>query len=233
MFEQHLPENQLRVIRALQYGPRAPDRLQRRILEMDAEAAARHASRLMPALRDRLALRGLRPALVAGVASAVLAVSLALALFLGGPGGATVVEAAELSLRPATEATPHANPQQPALLQRSFAGVSFPAWSKEFGWRADGARSDELDGRRTATVFYRHTHHRIGYTVISGEPIAAPDHAERLSAGGVELRRFRLGRQDVVTFVRNGRTCVLSGDVHDPDTLVKLASWQGEGAVAF
>jgi hypothetical protein len=42
-----------------------------------------------------------------------------------------------------------------------------------------------------------------------------------------------VGRQDVVTFERNGRTCVLSGDVHDPDTLVKLASWEGKGAVNF
>jgi hypothetical protein len=33
---------------------------------------------------------------------------------------------------------------------------------------------------------------------------------------------------DVVTFERNGRTCVLSGDVHDPDTLVKLASTELE-----
>jgi hypothetical protein len=54
-----------------------------------------------------------------------------------------------------------------------------------------------------------------------------------MSAGGLELRRFRLGRQDVVTFERNGRTCVLSGDVHDPDTLVKLAAWKGDGAIAF
>jgi hypothetical protein len=232
MAELHLPENQLRVIRALEYGPRAPDRLHRRILEMDAEAA-RRASPSIPALRDRLTLRGFRPALVAGVASVVLAVSLAVVLFLGGPGGATVVEAAELSLRPSTEAAPQANPQQPALLQRSFAGVNFPAWTKEFRWRAVGARTDELDGRETETVFYRHTHHRIGYTVISGEPTEAPAHAERLNAGGVELRRFRLGRQDVVTFERNGRTCVLSGDVHDPDTLVKLASWKGDGTIAF
>jgi hypothetical protein len=232
MQELHVPENHLRVIRALQNGPRAPDRLRRRILEMDATAVRRRAPS-MASVRDRLALRGLRPALVAGVASVVLAMALALALFLSGPGGATVVEAAELSLRPSIEAAPTENPQQPALLQRSFAGVNFPAWSKEFRWRAVGARSDELDGRKTETVFYTHTHHRIGYTVISGEPTEAPAHAEKLSAGGLELHRFRLGRQDVVTFERNGRTCVLSGDVHDPDTLVKLAAWQGDGAIAF
>jgi hypothetical protein len=69
--------------------------------------------------------------------------------------------------------------------------------------------------------------------VISGAPIEPPADAETLNARGLQLHRFRLGRQDVVTFERNGRTCVLSGDVHDPDTLVKLASWKGQGAVSF
>jgi hypothetical protein len=223
-----VPENHLRVIRALQAGPRAPDRLVRRILEMDAEAAAPRT-----ALRDRLVLPRLRPAMVAVTAALVLAVSLTLTLLLGGPGGPVVVRAAELSLRPATEATPAQNPNRPELLQRSFAGVGFPAWSKEFNWRADGARSDEIDGRETQTVFYRHTHHRIGYTVIAGPTVAPPHDAERLNVRGVELHRFRLGRQDVVTFVRNGRTCVLSGDVHQAETLVKLAAWKSDGAVSF
>jgi hypothetical protein len=45
-----------------------------------------------------------------------------------------------------------------------------------------------------------------------------------LNVNGVKLYRFRLGAQDAVAFERNGRTCVLSGKVHDPDTLVKLAA---------
>jgi hypothetical protein len=229
MFDRQVPERHAGVVRALQSGPRAPERLHRHIEELMAEAGRRPAwlptRRALPALRSR-------PALAAGIAT-VLAVALVVALSLGGPGGTGVVQAAELSLRPATEAAPRESAQRPALLRRSFAGVTFPAWDDEFGWRATGARADEIDGRRTETVFYRHTHHRIGYTVVSGEPIEPPAGAETLNVGGVELHRFRLGRQDVVTFERGGRTCVLSGNVHDPDTLVKLAAWRGDGTVGF
>jgi hypothetical protein len=232
MPDQLVPARHRRVVRALQHGPRPPDRLQRRIEAMEA-AAARRTPRTPAVRRARLPQPRLGRAVVAGSVAAVLAVALLVVLSVSGPGGPGVVQAAELSLEPATEATPRESPRRPALLERSFAGVSFPAWSEKFGWRAAGARSDELDGRETQTVFYRHTHHRIGYTVISGPPIEAPDDAERLNVDGVELRRFRLGRQDVVTFERNGRTCVLSGDVHDPDTLVKLASWEAQGAVGF
>jgi hypothetical protein len=233
MPRQQVPERHRRVIRALESGPRAPDRLHRRIEEMQAEAARRPAARI-PALHDLAAPSSrLRPAAVAAGVSALLLAALVVALSVGGPGASKVVQAAELSTSPATKPTPPADERQPGLLERTFAGVTFPAWTDEFGWRADGARSDVLDGRRTETVFYRHTHHRIAYTVISGRTLEPPEDAERLNAGGIELRRFRLGLQDVVTFERAGRTCVLSGDVHDPDTLVKLASWQGDGSVSF
>jgi hypothetical protein len=232
MSSQQVPEHHRRVIRALQSGPRAPDRLHRRVEAMEADAARRTPR--MPSLRRRVAARPWqRPAVAAAGVVGALVVVLVVALAVDGPGGSKVVQAAELSLKAATQPTPRADEQQPALLRRSFAGVTFPAWSEEFEWRADGARSDVLDGRETTTVFYRHTHHRIGYTVISGRPIEPPEAAETLNAGGLELHRFRLGVQDVVTFERNGRTCVLSGDVHDPDTLVKLAAWRGDGSVNF
>jgi hypothetical protein len=232
MSQPQVPQHHRRVIRALQSGPRAPDRLHRRIEEMEGRATRRSPGVLE--LRDRRVPRPrIGPAVIAAGVAAVMTVALVVSLSLGGPGGSRVVQAAELSLRAATEETPPEDRRRPALLQRSFAGVTFPAWSEDFGWRASGARSDELDGRETETVFYRHTHHRIGYTVISGEPIEPPEDAETLNVRGVELRRFRLGRQDVVTFERGGRTCVLSGDVHDPDTLVKLAAWKGQGTVTF
>ncbi len=231
MSAEQLSERHRRVQRALQSGPRAPERLHRRIEALEAEAAGRPARPWGPPARLTLPGWG-RPALAAAVA-AVLALGLVAVLQLGGSGGPTVVEAAELSLVPATEPAPHASAQRPELLRRSFAGVTFPSWSERFDWRATGARSDELGGRDTETVFYQHTHHRIGYTVISGPTIEPPADAEVLTARGVELHRFRLGRQDVVTFERGGQTCVLSGAVHDPDTLVQLASWEGKGAVGF
>jgi hypothetical protein len=220
-FVHEVPERHRRVIRALQAGPQAPERLHSRIEAMEAERARRSS-----------ALR-LRPAAAAAAAAALLAVALVVVLSLGGPAGPSVVEAAQLSERASTQPSPPVSTEEPALLRHSFAGVTFPTWSREFRWHPAGARSDELAGRETETLFYTHTHHRIGYTVISGDPVKPPDDAETLKVRGLVLHRFRRGHLDVVTFERNGRTCVLAGDVHDPDTLVKLASWRGDGAVSF
>lgn len=223
--ELELPERHKRVVRALgSGGPAVPDSLLRRLEAMQAAPPSR------PPMRARRPLP--RPALAGGVA-VLLATAIAVVALLAGPGGGGVVEAAQLSTLPSERPAPPRDPQDPRLLTRRFAGVTYPDWTREFQWRAVGERSDELDGQPTATVFYRHTHHRIGYTVISGTTVDPPNDAERLTVDGLELRRFRLGEQDVVTFERNGRTCVLSGNVHDPDTLVKLAVWTGEGSVAF
>jgi hypothetical protein len=195
-----IPVHHRRVVHALQSGgPAVPDSLLRQIAALDARPT-----------RPRVGFR--RPAL-AGALALALALVLTVVLSLGGPAGPSVVDAAQLSPLPSERGA-----------ARGFAGVSYPDWSDRFGWYSVGARDDRLDGRRTTTVFYRHTHHRIGYTVISGGTIEPPDDAEVLHVKGKVLRRFKLGVQDVVTFERNGRTCVLSGDVHDPDTLVKLAA---------
>jgi hypothetical protein len=193
-----VPAHHRRVAHALAAGgPAVPDALLRRI-------------ELLEPARPR---RVFRPALAVGMAVALAAV-LAVVTSLGGTG-ASVSQAAQLSELPSQRSEP----------ARSFAGVAYPDWTHAFKpWRKVGGRSDELDGRRTTTVFYRHTHHRIGYTVIAGDAIEPPADAERITANGLQLHRFKLGKLDVVTFERNGRTCVLAGDVHDPDTLVKLAS---------
>jgi hypothetical protein len=195
-----VPEHHLRVAHALQAGgPAVPDSLLRRIEVLEAKPAVRRPA------------RSLRPALASGVA-VVVAMAVAAALWLGGPAGPTAVDAAALSPLPAERAAP-----------RGFAGVDYPDWSTRFGWAKVGGRDDELGGRRTTTAFYLHTHHRIGYTVISGRAIELPAGAETITVKGLELHRFRLGAQDAVAFERNGRTCVLSGKVHDPKTLIKLA----------
>jgi hypothetical protein len=200
-----VPAHHQRVARALGAGgPALPDHLLRRLEVLEA-----------PRARPRA--RFLRPAFAAGLA-AVLAAVVAVVSSLGGPG-MSVSEAAQLSELPSQRATP----------ARSFAGVAYPDWTHAFKpWRKAGGRSDELNGRSTTTVFYRHTHHRIGYTVIAGDTIEPPAGAERITVDGLQMRRFKLGELDVVTFERNGRTCVLAGDVHDPDTLVKLAATELE-----
>jgi hypothetical protein len=222
--EPDMPDRHRRVVQALHSGgPAIPESLLRDVGELERTSAAE------PRRPPRAGLRLGRPALAGGVAVAV-AIALVLAFSVSSTGGPTVVQAAQLSALASERPAPAPDPERSGLLARSFAGVRYPDWSSTFEWRADGERSDEMDGRRTATVFYRHTHHRIGYTVISGATIEPPDDAERLEVNGLAMKRFRVGDQDVVTFQRNGRTCVLSGQVHDPDTLVKLAAWKAEGS---
>jgi hypothetical protein len=192
-----MPEHHRRVVHALQAGgPAAPDALLARVEALEPPRPARRPTLLRPAL--------------AGVAA--LALVVAVVISLGGSRESPVVEATALTERPSTQSA-----------QGSFAGITYADWAARFRWFKVGGRTDVVAGRRTSTVFYRHTHHRIAYTVFAGRPLEPPEDSDVLRAEGLELHRFKLGTQDVVTWVRNGRTCVLAGDVHNPLTLVKLA----------
>jgi hypothetical protein len=200
-------------------GPATPPRLHARI------AALQRESRPRPRPTRRLAV----------VAAAALAAFAAVLLLTTGgstPGGPTLASAAQLSDLEPTGPSPVHDLRRPSLLREHFEGVTYPYWYEQFNWFTAGQRTDDLGGGRTAhTVFYRHTHHRIGYTVVSGKPLIAPRSAERRVVNGLEMRGYRDGDRDVVTFVRNGHTCVLAGMVHSRGTLYKLAAWKGGGAL--
>ena len=194
------------------------------------------------ALRERLAAQAERPsrsarprvALAGAIATVAVAAVLVLTLVAGLGNGPTIAEAARPSALAATAAAPAQDARRPTLLRAAFAGVTYPDWNRQFGWRTTGRRHDSLDGGRTAeTVFYQHTHHRIGYTVVSGEPLEPPGRAERFVVNGLEIRAYTDGPRDVITFRRDGRTCVLAGKVHRRSTLLKLAAWKGDGAIVF
>jgi anti-sigma factor RsiW len=188
------------------------------------EARLRHTA----AASRRAPLR-LRPALAAVGAAVVLALAIVLA---PGERGATVATMATISARPSLE-LPAPAAGADGTLRRSFAGVTFPDWDRPHGWRAVGARRDRVDDRPTDTVFYQHTHHRIGYTVLSGSPVMTPLRGRRVERNGVTVQLFRDGPRSVAVFERAGRTCVLAGVVHAEETLVKLATWRGGGALRF
>jgi hypothetical protein len=181
----------------------------------------------VPVVPERPARRLWVPAVAAVAAGVALAI---IVVVLTSAGDSGLRAYASISARPETQPTPRSDGE---LLDRSFQGVSYPDWSRDFGWMAEGARTDVIDGRRAESVFYMHHGHRIAYTVIEGAPIAPPEDAATRRVGGVTLRIFRDGPRDVVTFVRNGRTCVLEGEVLSLETLVELAAWRGDGAVEF
>jgi hypothetical protein len=195
-----------------------------------------------PALRARIAAarttatrprRRARWAIGGALASAAAAVALVAVLVSpSGNGGPTVAEAARLSQLPATAPVGVA-PSSPKLLAANVEGVSFPNWSKEFGWRQQGIRSDRLDGREASTVVYEHAGNRLAYTIVSGNGIHAPPESTPANVNGVTLHSFKQGDRQVVTWWRDGRTCVLSGSGVDTHKLLQLASWKGDGAVSF
>jgi hypothetical protein len=223
--EHVMPERHRRAVEALRHGgPATPEGLRRRLQALESPSPEMRLG------RPRSVPRLLAPA--AGVA-ALIVVAVVVVLSLGGPAGPSVVQASELAQLPSTERTPAQDTRNPALLERRLEGVTFPDWSKEFGWHADGARTDRLDGRRAETVFYTHHGHRIGYTVISGKPLEMPENAQNVRRNGLEMWRYMDGDRTVLVFERDGVTCILAGHVVHEDTPLKLASWQGSGAVRF
>jgi hypothetical protein len=202
-------------------------------LEMDAPARVRakvEAERATPSRRVR---RG-RLGIAAGLAGAAAAIALAAVLVLpSGSGGPTVVEAAQLSQLPPTERSVPLDPANPKLLDAEVDGVSFPNLHADFVWQEAGRRADELDGRDTATVFYERGGQRIGYTIVSGDTIDPPDGAAASTENGVRLHTSSSGGRAIVTWLRGGRTCVISGKGVSAKDLREVASWKGDGAVPF
>jgi hypothetical protein len=225
MSEHAIPERHRRAVDALRHGgPATPARLRRSLQALEPRPPEQRRGRI------RGGPRLLAPA--AGVA-ALLVVALVVVLSLGGPAGPSMVQAADLARLPSTEPAPAQDPAHPTLLDRRLEHVTFPDWSRKFGWRAEGARTDRLDGRRAETVFYTHHGHRIGYTVISGRPLEPPEGAEVVRRNGLEIHRYMDGDRTVVTFQRGGFTCILAGHVVHAETPLKLVAWKGSGAVRF
>jgi hypothetical protein len=201
-------------------------------LSLDAPASLRARIAAETAAPPRR-VRRRRFALGGALAGAVAAAALAAVLVVPSGGESpTVVEAARLSDGPATGSV-GVDGHNSKLLSADVEGLPFPNWRGEFGWRQDGIRSDQLKGRTARTVFYEHGGKRVAYTIVSGKGIPAPGDSRPAMSNGVQLHALADGGRRVVTWWRDGRTCVLSSaDVSDHQ-LIKLASWKGDGAVPF
>ena len=188
------------------------------------------AALALPAMRpSRDRLRALR---IPAVAAALAAVIVAAFVLVPQATSPSVVTAAGLGMLDAERAAAPRVADTPVLAD-GVEGVAFPDWHEVFGWHARGSRDDVIDGRPTRTVFYVHMGHRIGYTIVAGETLDLPDGAEIVRRNGVEIALFRDGPRDVAVFVRDGLTCILSGEVLERATLVKLAAWHADGAIEF
>jgi hypothetical protein len=165
-------------------------------------------------------------------AAAAAAALIAVLLLPSGSANPTVPEVASLYQGPPTAAVA-VDQSNDKLLAAEVEGVPFPNWRGEFGWRSAGTRADRLDGRIAKTVFYRHDDKRLAYTIVSGDGIRAPAGSHLTRLNGVNLHSFESGGRRVVTWWRDGRTCVLSTADVGEHQLLTLASWKGDGAVPF
>ena len=211
-----LYERERRVVDALhrtRATERAPAALRARIDASRPSGAAR--------ARRRFAFAG---GAVAALAAIVL--GLVLALPSGTPGAPSVSDAAALAARGPVQMAPVPDPSMPAArLQQSVGAVYFPNWASRFGWKAVGARTDKLDGRKAVTVYYRWKGDTIAYTIVHAPPLAQPS-AKATNWDGTEFRALQLNGRQIVTWRRAGDTCLLSGTGITAAELQRLAAWK-------
>jgi hypothetical protein len=210
--------------------------------ELAAERLARRAirgavaERAPAALRARLELardpdpRWRLPrfttAIVATAAVAAFAAALVLTIGGGATGTPTVAAAATLGSRqPVSVATETPN-DHGVLPGVTGAGISFPDWGTSFGFDAIGVRRDHLGDRFATTVYYARGDQRVAYTIMSGPPLPAGAAVHESVWQGTRLGSFLARGRVVVTWLRNGHTCVLSGPDTPPTVLATLAAWK-------
>jgi hypothetical protein len=206
---------------------RAPERLHSHVQALVDERSARRGRSPWAAVMvdGRSALRLRLGGAIAVAAGAALALVLALSP-TGSPGALTLRQTSPLTLRAATMAAPAHSATHPAELAASVEGVSFPYWEDHFGWRASGVRVDRVDGRAVTTVFYTNaSDQRIGYAIVSGTPAPPASGGIVQSRDGTAYRYIKENGAWLVTWLRNGRRCIVSGRGIKWTTLLKLASW--------
>jgi hypothetical protein len=177
--------------------------------------------------------RRLRALLPAGglVAAAVVAV----VLVLGGSNAPSVLATASLAAGGPVLPAPAEDTSNETVLKASMEGVPFPYWGGSFRWEAVGARDDKIEDRSAKTVFYDNPKGvRAAYTILGGDTIDAPSGSQEKTKNGVKLYITKNEGRRIVTWTRNGHTCVLSAPRAVPeDKLLELAAWKGKGNVPF
>jgi hypothetical protein len=232
------PARRARVERAVAHSPQLQAELrdQREALDAVRTAAAERAPATLRA-RVALARPPHRPARRVGALAVAGAAAMAATIVLAVGGGPTetpsVADAAVLGERPPAAPVPDVASDAVALTRPLGAGLPFPEWEGNFGWKAIGMRSDRLDGRPATTVFYRRRSQVVAYTIVGGGPLPVGARATRSTREGTALRSLVVHGRRTVTWLRRGHTCVLSGTTATGATLLRLAAWRDGGKLPF
>jgi hypothetical protein len=207
-------ERAVAMMRALDVG--APGSLRARIEALGTPRRARIAWRWRPAF----AIPG---------ATAIALAAAAVVVLVGGGSSAppTVAATVRLTLAAATLPAPSADRTADGYLSLKTGGIRFPDWSRTDQWRASGARTDTLDGRRVVTVFYTAHGTRVGYAIVSGSPLTVPPARRTVWSAGSQYTLTSVRGARLVTWRQHGHTCVLAGRSVAFATLLKLATADG------
>lgn len=161
------------------------------------------------------------------IPAAAVAAAAAVVLLVGsGPGAPTVAAAATLAFRAPVHPTGSVTAHGENLSWPMAGGLAFPDWAREYGFLAAGTRTDRLDGRVATTVFYDRGSDRIAYTIVSGNALRAGAATAESTRRGTHLWSFNASGRAVVTWLRDGHTCVLSGSPALLGELQRLAASQ-------
>jgi hypothetical protein len=230
------PSERDRVERMVAGSDELQDRLREQRLAVDATRGIVQRERAPLTLhlhRRTLAARPRRrgPLFAVGALSTAGALLWAVAVLGGTPAGLTVAQAAALAGRPATAPVSKPPDDQVTLPGLRAAGLPFPYWEDHFNWQAEGARTDRLDGRLETTVFYRRHAQSVAYTIVAGASLPSGAGARTIVRDGTMLAVYpKLG---VVTWLRRGHTCVLSGRGVPLQAMLELAVWRGSGRIPY
>jgi hypothetical protein len=112
--------------------------------------------------------------------------------------------------------------------------VPFLCWG-DLKWESVSTRDDEIEDRAARTVYYENPRGVLAaYTILAGDTIDPPSDARKLTDDGVDFWVIEENGRRVVTWTRDGHTCVLSAPLGVPEkNLLSLASWKGKGKVPF
>lgn len=199
------------LLRQARERERASESLRRRV----EREQLRHSR---PARRPRVALNGL------AAAAALAGVTAVLLLTGGAATGPSVAQAAGLAARGATAPAPPVSSRDPRALSGGVGEVYFPNWKSTLGWSAVGQRVDRIGGHRAVTVYYRWREQNVAYTIVSVPALDQP-HGGLVTTGGLRLRVISSAGRRIVTWRRDGRTCVLSSRNVPAGQLESLAAW--------
>lgn len=140
----------------------------------------------------------------------------------------TATQVAAVWTRPVVGAPVAADPAHPAQLNVSFHGIVYPNFHDREGWHPVALRYDTIGGLRIATVFYETGARRAAYAVVPTTAVRVPARASHLRVARLSLTEFRTGDRWIVTFEKNGSTCVLTAAApRERQWLIQLATWNG------